>query len=107
MGFRATWTKTDSQDNAAATATRAAAAGRRHLVTGVSAGFGAAKGGALLTIKDGGAIIWRTRVFNTLQRPFNDPIVITAGNGVSAELEASGTTGVFGDVTLEGYSEAG
>ncbi|CAM4098124.1 hypothetical protein L1N85_10695 [Paenibacillus alkaliterrae] len=99
------WRASGSADNALATATKAAVTGKRHYITGVSASFGAAAI-KLLQIKDGAAVIWEDYVHNGFQIVFSQPLAITSGNAVSAELAASGTAAVLGKVNLTGFTEA-
>lgn len=98
------WADTDSQDNAAATATKAAVTGEAHHITGVSASFSAAAI-ALLQIKDGTTVIWEDYVHNGLAREFVSPLVITAGAVANAVLAASGTPGLIGKVNIKGFTE--
>ncbi len=100
----ATWTAKDSQDNADATATKAApAAGVSHYITGVLASYSAAKT-LLLQIKDDTTVIAEYYVVNSQHLTFGKPIKITAGKACSAVLTASGTGGVLGKVALIGYT---
>ena len=95
------WVKVDSQDNAIATASKAAATGKTHIITGVFAGFSSAVT-KLLQIKDGNTVIAEHYIVNTGYIPLN--IRATDGNAVSATLEASGTAGQTGKVNLTGFT---
>lgn len=98
------WSVTASADNGMATAAKAAAAGKKHIVFGVSADYSAAVVGKLLQIKDGTNVIWQTYVHNSFQATFPRGLAATTGNAVSAELAASGTGGTVGVVSLHGVT---
>lgn len=102
-GRPSTWSVTATADNAAATATKAAEAGKSHYITAISGSFSAAAI-KLMTIKDGAAIIDNFYVHNALGLVFPNPIKITAGNLAELSLAASGTAGVIGAVNLHGYT---
>lgn len=96
-------------DNAQATATHAAEAGKSHYVTGVSAAFSAAVVGALLEVKEdpgGGseAVLYRTYVHDQRDLEFPKALKATEGLAVGAELGASGGAGTTGVVSLSGYT---
>lgn len=95
------WVESDSQDNALATATKAAETSKTHVITGVYASYSAAVTG-LLQIKDDTTVIFEQYVVNATEIPLN--ITATQGNAVSAELAASGTLGQIGKVNLTGYT---
>jgi hypothetical protein len=97
------WVASASADNALATATKAGEAGKSHYVTTITASFSAAAT-ALLQVKDGAAVIAEHYVKDGAVIALPTPIKITAGNAVSAELAASGTTGTIGKVTLVGFT---
>lgn len=98
------WVARGGADNALATATKAAEAGRQHIVYGVTASFSAAAAGKLLTIKDGTTIVFQAYVTNQLSVHFPHGIAITPGAACAAELAASGTGAVLGDVDLHGIT---
>lgn len=99
------WVAKDSQDNALATASKAAGgAGVYHYVTGVYASFSAAAT-KLLQIKDGTTVIWEGYVVNSRDVVFGSPIRIAANAACSAELAASGTVGVVGKVNITGFTD--
>jgi hypothetical protein len=95
------WVVKDSKDNSTATATKAAAAGKTYIITGVAAGYSSAKLGTL-EIKDDSTTIFETSVNNAIDMNLN--IRITTGKAVSAVLSASGTAGVIGKVNLIGFT---
>jgi len=98
---------TANADNALATVTKAAEAGKAHYVTGVSGGYSAAVAGGLLVLKDGITEIGRWYIHNALDLSFADaPLKCTPGSAVSAELSASGTLGVIGAVNLTLYTSS-
>lgn len=109
MGYQGTpndgWIEKGSADNATATATKAAAAGKRHYITSVSGSFTAAAAGKVLTLKDGTTVLGEWAVHNQFDQAFPLPIRATLGNAVSAELAASGTAGVLGKVTITGFTD--
>lgn len=102
-GRRDAWQETDSQDNAAATATHAAETGKRHVITAVSASFSASST-KLLQIKDDTTVIWEAYVENHEHLTFPTGLLATAGNAVSAVLAASGGAGTIGKVNIAGYT---
>lgn len=97
------WTVTASADNAAATAEKAAATGKKHYVAHVSGSFSVAKI-KLLQIKDGATVIWEGYVHNALTADFPVPLPVTKGNAVSAVLAAAGTAGEIGKVNISGFT---
>jgi hypothetical protein len=96
------WTAKDSQDNALATAAKAAVAGKRHCINTVIASFSAAAI-KLLQVKEGTTVILEQYVHNAevIQLDY----LGATGNALSAELAASGTGGVLGKVAIVGYTE--
>lgn len=101
----ATWYAKDSQDNALATATKAAVANQKHVITHVSASFSAAAT-KLLQIKHGTTVVWEGYVVNSLVVDLTSAFPAAGTNtAVSAELAASGTASVLGKVNLAGYTE--
>jgi hypothetical protein len=101
------WTEvTAATDNALATATKAAGgAGIKHYCRGVVASFSATVSGALLEIKDGATVKFRTQVYNNFAYTFPTPIEGTANTAMSAELAASGAGGTTGVVNLIGFTD--
>lgn len=95
------WVATDSKDNAIATATKAAATGKTHIITGAFASFSATKSG-LLQVKDGNTVIAEQYIYDSGYIPLN--VKATAGNAVSAVLTASGTATTLGKVNLTGFT---
>lgn len=102
-GRPATWSVTATADNAAATATKAAEAGKSHYVTSISGAFSAAAI-KLMTLKDGTTVIGNHYVHNASGFNFANPIKIASGNLAELSLAASGTAGVIGAVTLNGFT---
>lgn len=98
------WVESDSQDNAEATAEKAAATGKKHFVSSISASF-SASATKLLQIKDDTTVIWESYVVNSGQFTFPSPIEITSGKKVSAVLAASGVGGTVGKVNITGFTE--
>jgi hypothetical protein len=97
-----TWSVTATATAATATATRGAEAGRRHYVSGISGGFGAAQI-ALMTLSDGAAVIQNHHVHNQRTVEFAAPVEISEGNAASLALGA-GAAGVVGAATMTGYT---
>jgi hypothetical protein len=103
------WGVPASGNNALATATKAAATGRRHILTGVVAGFGTGTvvGRPLCTVKVGATTVFQGPVEVTSPLVVSLPNIPGAENeAVSAELAASGTASVLGYVTLLGRTVA-
>jgi len=90
----------DSQDNAEATATIMAVSGVQFAIVAVSASFSSTTSGKLLEIKNGGTVIWRDYVYDSVQLGFSNGLSGTRGNAMSAVLAASGTGGVIGKVNI-------
>ncbi len=95
------WVEYDTQNNDTATATKAAASGKQHIIYAVGASFASTIADKTLTIKDGTTTIWQHTFSDSLHREFPAGIAITPGAAVSAELEAAGSA-VIGNVTLHG-----
>lgn len=101
-----TWSVVDSQTNATATATQAAAAGKQHFLTGISFSMSAAPAGAAtVQVKDGTTVVDQFQIPAAAQAPFvhnyNPPLQITAGAAASITVGALGS-GVVGTVVLKG-----
>ena len=105
MSDQTGWVVTASQDNAEATATKAAVSGKSHVVRSVDAGFSGAAT-KLLQIKDGTTVVWSGPVYSSREVVFPNGLTITKGNACSAVLAASGTGGVTGYVNLHGTTRA-
>ena len=101
--YLGSWAARDSKDNALATASQAGEADKKHYITGVAAGYSAAKVG-LLQIKDGATVIFEHYVNTAFDLSFPAPLKGTSGNAVSAELAASGAAGNIGKVNLIGFT---
>lgn len=100
----AEWIEKDTQDNVEATATKAAQANRRHVITHVSASFSAAAT-KLLQVKHGTTVVWEHYVVNSEIVPLPDGVRNANENeAVSAVLAASGAGGTVGKVNLAGYT---
>lgn len=103
MPAPSTWTARGSADNAVATAARPAEPGKSHQIAAVTASFSGAAT-ALLTVKDGTAVVLEQYVVNREVIPLGGaPLKATAGNAVSAELAAAGL-GIIGKVALVGLT---
>lgn len=99
------WVELDTQDNAAATATRAAPSGGiSHYVTSVSGSYSASVAGATLILSEGSTEIARWHVYDAFGLVFPSPIYIAPGNAVNLELAASGGAGNNGSVVMTGYT---
>lgn len=97
------WVVNDAQDNGVATAQRGAVSGESHYITAIIASYSANKAGTL-TVNDGGSEIFTVDCYDNLVIPLPKTLKITEGNAVSAALDASGTGGDTGTVTLIGYT---
>lgn len=100
----AEWGATANQDNAVATATRAAVAGSRHYAVAVLVGFTdpAATGTYRLTV--GGAAVLEGVVHGSAIVALPAPYGATEGSALAAQLDASGAPGTLGYVTLLGFT---
>lgn len=97
------WIEEDTQDNSTATATRAAPpTGLMHHITSIAGGYSATASGKTLLLKEGSTIIGRWRVYDSFALSFPSPIQVNGA--ANLELEASGTGGTDGDVTLTGFT---
>jgi hypothetical protein len=99
----AEWTLTATADNAVATVTRAAEAGRRHYVTGVSGSFSAALI-RLMRLLTGAIVVGSFHVHNSRDVEFATPIEVPENTAATLDLAASGTLGQVGAVVLRGYT---
>ncbi|MBT9169494.1 MAG: hypothetical protein DDT19_02854 [Syntrophomonadaceae bacterium] len=99
----AVWSITVTVDNAAAIATRIGISGQNHYITCIAGSFGVALI-RLMTLIDGTTIIGNFHVHNQRDIVFAKPLRLTAGNTAELRLAASGTAGVFGAVTMSGYT---
>lgn len=99
------WRETDSDDNAASTATKAAVANKRHTISTVSASYSTASTTGLLTITVtlGGT---SSTITHYVHGADVIPLEIRGdiNTAVSASLAASGTGGVVGRVNMIGHT---
>lgn len=100
------WSVVDSQTNATATATKAAASGRQHFVTGVSISFSAQPVAAVVAeVRDGATVLERYQIPAANIAPiitnFVPPIAITSGNAATVTVTAAGA-GVVATVGIRG-----
>ncbi len=100
------WVEVDTDDNSISQAVRAAAPGRRHVITKVDASYDTDTTSGELTVLFGAVIVARKFIHGAgaidfgvygLQNPDVNEIV-------QADLAASGTGGIVGDVALTGYT---
>ena len=103
MNAETAWYATARADNAIATATKAAEANSKHVITSIYAAFGGASTKTLL-IKEGVTTRITLDVVNSLALE-GLALEFAAGAAVSAELAASGSAGVNGSVLLNGYTK--
>lgn len=96
------WYATARQDNALATATKAAETNTKQVITAIYAGFSAAATKTLV-IKEGTTVKITLDVVNSLSMEGLE-LEFAEGAAVSAELAASGTAGIYGSVLLQGYT---
>ena len=99
------WVDTDNADNSAATATKAAAGGAlSHYITSVSGGYDATVSGADLILKHGTTEVARWQVYDSFSLSFSSPIQLPPNTVANLVLDASGTGGTVGSVTMTGYT---
>ena len=99
------WTSVVTADNAAATATKAAAGeGISHYITSVSGGYSSTKSGLTLILKNGTVEMARWYVYDSKEITFDSPIKLPPDTVANLVLAASGTGGVSGTAVLTGYS---
>jgi len=100
----AEWSITTTADNAAATVTRAAEAGKQHCILSISGSFSAAVAGKLMTLKDGATIIGNFHVHNQRDIVFERPLKLSVNSLAELSLAASGTATQIGAVTMTGFT---
>jgi hypothetical protein len=98
------WSITVTADNAAATVTRAAEAGRQHVITSIAGSFSVANAGKLMTLKDGATVIGNYHVMTVRDKEFDKPVKLSPNSAAELSLAASGTAGQIGAVTMTGYT---
>lgn len=101
MAEQTGWAVKDSKTNSAATAAKAAEAGKQHTVFSVDASF-ASTASALLQILDGTTVVWESYVYDAKEITFPRGLSITKGSACSAVLAASG--GPLQKVNLHGIT---
>lgn len=95
---------TASTTNAAATATHAAVAGMRHVVTRIDAGYDTVSAGTrLLTVSFGSTVVWRGFI-NRVKAIDMELLNTTANQAVSATLASGNGAAIVGNVTIMGYT---
>lgn len=99
----ATWTEKASQDNALATATKAAAAGVRHYCSSVTASFSGAAT-KTLQIKSAAVVIFEVDVVNQQHLSFPRPLEGGINEDLVATLAASGAGGNVGKISMSGLT---
>lgn len=97
------WSATATADNAVATVTRAAEAGRRHYVTGISGSFSVVLV-RLMRLLAGATVLGSFHVHNARDVEFTIPIELPENTAAVLDLAASGTLGQVGAVVLRGYT---
>ncbi|GEM_PF-5948659 len=97
------WTESDTQTNAAATASRAAETGKKHYIDTIIASFTGGGNAAKLAVKNGNETLFTVDVHDQIVIPFAVPLEGIRGNLISAELGAGGS-GVDGSVAIIGHS---
>lgn len=105
------WTATAAETNSPTTATKAAAAGIVHCLTGFSVSASAAPATVLtVQLKDGTTVIDQYRLPAEVQTPlvvnYNYPIECTSGNAASITISAGGVD-VITTANLRGFSIMG
>jgi hypothetical protein len=94
--------ETDQQTNAVATATRAAPAGARHVITGIIASYSGGTADAMATVTLGSGVTFDFHV-DAAQHSVVIPLRMTGNRGeaVSVSLPAGGI-GILGNVVMVG-----
>ncbi|MDB4352382.1 hypothetical protein OAA60_03015 [Porticoccaceae bacterium] len=99
------WIDVATADNAAATATKAAAGGGiSHYVTSISGGYSSTKSGLTLILKNGTVEMGRWYVYDSKEIVFDSPIKLPPNTVANLVLAASGTGGHIGSAVMTGYS---
>lgn len=97
------WFVTDNDGSGGAvTATKAASAGRTHVITAIIANYDAAATIGTLTVTLASGVTFTVEVFGHVELYFGGGLAGGSGEAVSAALEAGGSGQV--DVTLIGYT---
>ena len=102
MTMQTGWAEKASGTNEEITATKAALAGKEHVVFGVSASFASTTSGILLQIKNGATVIWEDYVYDAGSITFLHGLTMTRGAACSAVLAASG--GAVQKVNMHGIT---
>ena len=95
------WYATDRKDNAIATASKVAEPLSKNVITTIHAAYSKTVTGTLV-IKEGTTTKVTLDVVNSLDLD-NLNLEFAAGSAVSAELSASGASGTYGSILLNGY----
>ena len=95
------WYATDRKDNAIATASKVAEPFSNNVITAIHAAFSGTKNGTL-DIKEGTTTKITLDVVNSLDLD-NLNLEFAEGKAISAVLSASGTSGTYGSILLNGY----
>lgn len=101
-----TWSVVVSQTNAPATATRAAATGKQHFITGFSFSMSAAPAAAVVVeVRDGATVIDQFQIPAAAQAPlvvsYSRELQCTTGNAATITVGALGA-GIVATVVLKG-----
>lgn len=105
MQNRLKWLEKDSKDNALATATHAAVAGKTHFIKRVIASFSVVPSAPkLVQVKKGTTVLCEMYLGAATQEWDLEGISGDYNGAISVEMAASGTAGTIGKLILIGYS---
>jgi len=102
--FNPCWAVKASADNATATASKAAALGKRHFIVAVYGGYSATVGIKTLKIYDGTTVILEHYFNDFVEITFSQPLACSDNAAAKAEIPASGTAGTVGKINLIGFT---
>lgn len=103
---------TDRKDNAVASITFAAVAGKRHVISDISASYTSTSTDGLLEViadQGGGGeeVLWQNVIHDSDHYGFQRPILGKVGESLTLTLAASGSASNFGTVNATGWIEEG
>lgn len=102
MVYPAGWAVSDSKANDTAIVTKAA--GGKHVIYSLAASFDNTVTGKKVTLKAGNDVVWEAHIYTSGSFTFPRGVSVPAGVAISAELEASGDSGITGTVSLHGVT---
>lgn len=102
--FKQSWSVVAEATNANAVATRAAAAGMRHVLVTVDATYSSTSTSGVLTVEFGSTVVAKKYIHGSGSLDFTYKGLIADKNQSIVVTLASGGAGVTGIVTITGYS---